>query len=64
MGSQSRRLAISSFAVSMLAIGLECAGAEECDYKTCGALMVREWISVMGGLRTTRLFARHEAGMC
>src|SRR5262249_3383252 len=42
MGSQSRRLAILSFAVSMLAIGLECAGAEECDYKTCGALMVRD----------------------
>ena len=42
MGSQSRRLAILSFAVSMLAIGLECASADECDYKTCGALMARD----------------------
>ena len=42
MGSQSRRLAILSFAVSMLAIGFECASAEECDYKTCGALMARD----------------------
>jgi hypothetical protein len=41
-GSQSGRLAILSFAVSMLAIGLECASAEECDYKTCGALMARD----------------------
>jgi hypothetical protein len=42
MGSQPRRLAILSFVVSMLAIGLECASAEECDYKTCGALMARD----------------------
>ena len=42
MGSQSRGLAILSFAFSMLAIGLECASAEECDYKTCGALMARD----------------------
>jgi hypothetical protein len=42
MVSQSRRLAILSFAVSMLAVGLECASAEECDYKTCGALMARD----------------------
>jgi len=42
MGSQSCRLAILSFAVSVLAIGLECASAEECDYKTCGALMARD----------------------
>jgi len=42
MGSQSRRLAILSFAVTMLAIGLECSSAEECDYKTCGALMARD----------------------
>jgi hypothetical protein len=42
MGSQSRHLAILSFAVSMLAISLECASAEECDYKTCGALMARD----------------------
>jgi hypothetical protein len=42
MGSQSRRLTILSFAVTMLAIGLECSSAEECDYKTCGALMARD----------------------
>jgi hypothetical protein len=40
MGSQFRRLAISSFAV--LAIGLGRASAEECDYRTCGALMARD----------------------
>src|SRR6516225_5964736 len=42
MVSQARRVAILSIAVSMLAIGLECASAEECDYKTCGALMARD----------------------
>src|SRR6516164_241016 len=43
MGSQPRRFAILSLVVSMLAIGLECdASAEECDYKTCGALMARD----------------------
>jgi hypothetical protein len=41
MGSQSRCLAILSFAVSVSAIGLG-ASAEECDYKTCGALMARD----------------------
>jgi len=40
MGSQFRRLAILSFAV--LAIGLGRASAEECDYRTCGALMARD----------------------
>jgi hypothetical protein len=48
MGSQFSRLAILSFAV-MLAIGLEYAIAEECDYKTCGALMARDG-SVSWGL--------------
>jgi hypothetical protein len=42
MGSQPRRLAILSFVVSMSAIGLRCASAEECDYKTCGTLMARD----------------------
>jgi hypothetical protein len=42
MGPQPRRLAILSFGVSMLAAGLECASAQECDYKTCGALMARD----------------------
>ena len=42
MGSRPRCLAILSFVVSMSAIGLRCATAEECDYKTCGALMARD----------------------
>src|SRR6516164_3919478 len=42
MASQARRFAILTIAVSMLAISLECASAEECDYKTCGALMARD----------------------
>jgi hypothetical protein len=42
MGSQSRRLAVLGFAVTILAIGLECASADECDYTTCGALMARD----------------------
>jgi hypothetical protein len=42
MGSQSRRAVILSFAVTMLALGLECASGEECDYKTCGTLMARD----------------------
>jgi len=40
MSSQFRRLAILSFAV--LAIGLGRARGEECDYRTCGALMARD----------------------
>jgi hypothetical protein len=48
MVSQARRFAILSIAVSMLAISLECASAEECDYKTCGALIsVMAWVSGM-----------------
>jgi hypothetical protein len=42
MGSQPRCLVILTFVVCMLAIGLECTSAEECDYKTCGALMARD----------------------
>jgi len=42
MGPQSRCFAILSFAVTVLAISFECASAEECDYKTCGALMARD----------------------
>jgi hypothetical protein len=42
MGSQPRRLAILSIVISS-AIGFKCdASAEECDYKTCGALMARD----------------------
>ena len=54
MGSQLRRLAILSFVVSMLAIGLESAVAEECDYKTCGALMARD------ALATWAVSGRHD----
>src|SRR5215469_433604 len=42
MVSLPHRFAILSIAVSMLVIGLECTSAEECDYKTCGALMARD----------------------
>ena len=42
MVSQPRRFAILSIAISMLVIGLECTSAEECDYRTCGALMARD----------------------
>jgi hypothetical protein len=42
MSPQPHRFAILSFGVSMFALGLECASAEECDYKTCGALMARD----------------------
>jgi hypothetical protein len=42
MGPQSRRVAFLSFAVIMLVLGVVCAKAEECDYKTCGALMARD----------------------
>jgi hypothetical protein len=35
-------LVILSFVAIMLARGLECVSAEECDYKTCGALMARD----------------------
>jgi hypothetical protein len=43
---------ILSSVVVMLVIGLRCASAEECDYKTCGELMARDgsmsW-SISGG---------------
>ncbi len=42
MSSAPRRLAILSFAIALLAIGLDYARAEECDYKRCGALMARD----------------------
>jgi hypothetical protein len=42
MGSQCRHLAILIVATSLVAIGLACASAEECDYKACGALMARD----------------------
>jgi hypothetical protein len=42
ISSQSGRFAILALAVTMLAIGLDAANAEVCDYKTCGALMARD----------------------
>src|SRR5215472_6652962 len=42
MDSAPCRLAIVSFAIALLAIVLDCARAEECDYKRCGALMARD----------------------
>lgn len=63
MGSQSRRLAILSFAVTMLAIGLECSSAEECDYKTCGALMARDG-SVSWGLSGRRDYSPDTKRAC
>src|SRR5215469_16112232 len=41
MGAQFSSLGMVSIAV-MLAIGLDYARAEECDYKKCGALMARD----------------------
>jgi hypothetical protein len=63
MGSPSCRLAILSFAVSMLAIGLECASAEECDYKTCGALMARDG-SVSWGVLGRRDYSPNTKQAC
>ena len=62
MGSQFCRLAILSFAVSML-IGLKCASAEECDYKTCGALMARDG-SVSWGLLGRRDYSPDTKRAC
>ena len=63
MGSQFRRGAILSFAVTMLALGLECASAEECDYKTCGTLMVRDG-SVLWGISGRREYAADTKRAC
>jgi hypothetical protein len=63
MRSQSRRLAISSVAVILLAIGLEYANAEECDYKTCGALMARDG-SVSWGISGGREYSADTKRAC
>jgi hypothetical protein len=63
MGSQSRRVAFLSFAVTMLALGLECANAEECDYKTCGALMARDG-SASWGISGRREYAADTKRAC
>jgi hypothetical protein len=62
MGSQFSGLAILSFAV-MSAIGLEYAIAEECDYKTCGALMARDG-SVSWGLAGRRDYSPDTKRAC
>jgi hypothetical protein len=64
MVSQPRRFAILSIAVSMLAIGLECTRAEECDYKTCGALMARDGLVSWAVSGRRDYSPDHEAGMC
>jgi hypothetical protein len=63
MGSQPRRFAILSIAISVLAIGLECTSAEECDYKTCGALMARDG-SVSWGISGRREYAADTKRAC
>jgi len=61
MGSQTRRRTILSFAA--LAIYLQCASAEECDYKTCGALMARDG-SVSWGVLGRRDYAPETKRAC
>jgi hypothetical protein len=63
MGAQPHRFAILSIAISMLAIGLECTSAEECDYKTCGALMARDG-SVSWGISGRREYAADTKRAC
>src|SRR5262249_53278168 len=63
MGSQSRRVVILSFAATVLVLGLECASAEECDYKTCGALMARDG-SVSWGISGRREYAADTKRAC
>jgi hypothetical protein len=63
MGSQPRRVAILSFAVAVLTLGLECASAEQCDYKTCGALMARDG-SVSWGISGRREYAADTKRAC
>ena len=63
MGCKSRRVTILSFAVTMLALGLECASAEECDYKTCGTLMARDG-SMSWGISGRREYAADTKRAC
>jgi hypothetical protein len=63
MGSQSRPLAILSFTVAMWAIGLASARAEECDYKTCGALMARDG-SLSWGVSGQRVYSPDTKRAC
>jgi len=63
MGPQSRRVAFLSFAVIMLMLGVVCAKAEECDYKTCGALMARDG-SLSWGVSGQREYAADTKRAC
>jgi hypothetical protein len=63
MSSRSRRIGILSFAFTILALGLECASAEECDYKTCGVLMARDG-SVSWGISGRREYAADTKRAC
>lgn len=56
-------LAILSFTVAMLAIGLASARAEECDYKTCGALMARDG-SLSWGVSGRRVYSPDTKQAC
>jgi hypothetical protein len=61
--SSHRRVAILSFAVTMLTLGLERASADECDYKTCGALMARDG-SMSWGISGRREYAADTKRAC
>jgi hypothetical protein len=63
MVSQCRRFAMFSFTVSMLAVSLECTSAEECDYKTCGALMARD-ASLSWGISGRREYSADTKRAC
>src|SRR5262249_32429623 len=58
-----RRVAILSFAVTMLTLGLERASADECDYRTCGALMARDG-SMSWGISGRREYAADTKRAC
>src|SRR5215472_1038503 len=63
MRSRFRRVAILSIAVTMVTLGLERASADECDYKTCGALMARDG-SVSWGMSGRREYAPDTKRAC
>ena len=63
MRSRFRRVAILSIVVTMVTLGLERASADECDYKTCGALMARDG-SVSWGMSGRREYAPDTKRAC
>jgi len=63
MRSRFRRVAILSIAVTMVTLDLERASADECDYKTCGALMARDG-SVSWGMSGRREYAPDTKRAC